>query len=120
MAPPLRVMLDQAAHDEPARRYHTTRDATTRTRYQMVLLRAEATRSSSSPSCGAAAPTPSAGSSSATWPAGPTRCRIGRLGASGPTGRQGGRPSCCGSWSWTPTRWASTARCGPAGCWPTT
>jgi transposase len=41
MAPPLHVTLDQAAHDELDRRYQTTRDATTRTRYQMVLLRAE-------------------------------------------------------------------------------
>ena len=41
MAPPLRVRLGQAAHDELDRRYQTTRDAPTRTRYQMVLLRAE-------------------------------------------------------------------------------
>jgi transposase len=41
MAPPLRVRLDQAAHDELDRRYQTTRDATARTRYQMILLRAE-------------------------------------------------------------------------------
>jgi transposase len=41
MAPPLRVRLDRAAHDELERRYQTTRDATTRTRYQMILLRAE-------------------------------------------------------------------------------
>jgi transposase len=41
MAAPLRVRLDRAAHDELDRRYQTTRDATTRTRYQMVLLRAE-------------------------------------------------------------------------------
>src|SRR5215218_8619918 len=41
MAPPLRVRLDQAAKAELDRRYQTTRDATTRTRYQMVLLRAE-------------------------------------------------------------------------------
>jgi transposase len=41
MAPPLRVTLDQAAKAELERRYQTTRDATTRTRYQMVLLRAE-------------------------------------------------------------------------------
>jgi hypothetical protein len=39
MAPPLRVRLDRAAHDELDRRYQTTRDATTRTRYQVVLLR---------------------------------------------------------------------------------
>ena len=41
MAAPLRVTLNQAARDELERRYQTTRDATTRTRYQMVLLRAE-------------------------------------------------------------------------------
>jgi hypothetical protein len=41
MALALRVTLDQAAHDELDRRYQTTREATTRTRYQMVLLRAE-------------------------------------------------------------------------------
>src|SRR5215217_7487241 len=33
MAPPLRVTLDQAAKAELDRRYQTTRDATTRTRY---------------------------------------------------------------------------------------
>jgi hypothetical protein len=32
--------LDQAAKAELERRYQTTRDATTRTRYQMILLRA--------------------------------------------------------------------------------
>jgi transposase len=41
MVPPLRVRLDQTAQAELERRYQTTRDATTRTRYQMVLLRAE-------------------------------------------------------------------------------
>jgi transposase len=41
MAPLLRVTLDQAAKAELERRYQTTRDATTRTRYQMILLRAE-------------------------------------------------------------------------------
>jgi transposase len=41
MAPPLQVTLDQPAKAELERRYHTTRDATTRTRYQMILLRAE-------------------------------------------------------------------------------
>jgi transposase len=41
MAPPLRVRLDQAAKAELERRYQTTRDAATRTRYQMILLRAE-------------------------------------------------------------------------------
>ena len=41
MAPPLRVRLDQAAQADLERRYQTTRDATTRTRYQMVLLAAQ-------------------------------------------------------------------------------
>src|SRR6266545_3247719 len=41
MAPPLRVTLDPAAHDELVHRYQTTRDATTRTPYHMILLRAE-------------------------------------------------------------------------------
>jgi transposase len=41
MAPPLRVSLDRAAQAELDRRYQTTRDAIARTRYQMVLLRAE-------------------------------------------------------------------------------
>ena len=42
MPPPtLQVTLDPDAQAELERRYHTTRDAQTRTRYQMVLLRAE-------------------------------------------------------------------------------
>jgi transposase len=36
--PPLRVRLDPAAQAELERRYQATRDAETRTRYQMVLL----------------------------------------------------------------------------------
>lgn len=39
--PPLRVPLDPAAQAELDRRYHTARDAETRTRYQMVLLNAQ-------------------------------------------------------------------------------
>ncbi len=38
---PLRVRLDPAGQAELERRYHTTRDAETRTRYQMVLLNAQ-------------------------------------------------------------------------------
>jgi transposase len=42
MPPPtLRVTLDPHAQAELERRYHTTRDAETRTRYQMVLLNAQ-------------------------------------------------------------------------------
>jgi transposase len=40
MPPPLRVTLDVATHAELERRYQATRDAETRTRYQMVLLAA--------------------------------------------------------------------------------
>jgi transposase len=39
--PPLRVTLDPAALAELERRYQVTRDAETRTRYQMVLLNAQ-------------------------------------------------------------------------------
>ena len=42
MPPPtLQVTLDPDAQAELERRYHTTRDAETRTRYQMVLLNAQ-------------------------------------------------------------------------------
>jgi transposase len=42
MPPPtLQVTLDPDAQAELERRYHTTRDATTRTRYQIVLLNAQ-------------------------------------------------------------------------------
>ena len=42
MPPPtLQVSLDPVAQAELERRYHTTRDAPTRTRYQMVLLNAQ-------------------------------------------------------------------------------
>jgi transposase len=39
--PPLRVTLDPVAQAELEQRYQTTRDAETRTRYQMVLLNAQ-------------------------------------------------------------------------------
>jgi transposase len=41
MPPPLRVPLDPAQQAELEHRYRTTRDAETRTRYQMVLLSAQ-------------------------------------------------------------------------------
>src|SRR6266545_2739372 len=41
MPPPLRVSLDPAEQAELEHRYRTTRDAETRTRYQMVLLAAQ-------------------------------------------------------------------------------
>src|SRR6266511_2720846 len=93
MAPPLRVTLDQAAHDELERRYHTTHDATTRTRYQMLLLRADGHR--------------------VPEVAQLTCC-------SRPTTRPAGSKSWSGSPTWIRTRWGSTVRCGRVGCWPTT
>jgi transposase len=41
MPPPLRVPLEPAEQAELERRYLTTRDAETRTRYQIVLLNAQ-------------------------------------------------------------------------------
>jgi transposase len=41
MPPPLRVPLDPAEQVELEQRYHATRDAETRTRYQTVLLNAQ-------------------------------------------------------------------------------
>jgi hypothetical protein len=41
MAPPLRVRLGHTAQAELEHRYQTSHDVPTRTRYQMVLLRAE-------------------------------------------------------------------------------
>src|SRR6266511_3206921 len=73
-----------------------------------------------SPSCPAAAPTRSAGSSSATWLVGPTRCRTGPTWGSRPTTRSAGSKSWSGSPTWIRTRWGSTVRCGRVGCWPTT
>src|SRR6266511_2601858 len=96
MAPPLRVRLDQAAHDELERRYLTTRDATTRTRYQMILLRAE--------------------DHQVIEVAQLTRC-------SPDTVRRVLKRYLV-SWSesrtWIPTRSGCQVRCGAVGCWPTT
>jgi transposase len=41
MPPPLRLPLNPAEQAELEHRYHTTRDAETRTRYQIVLLNAQ-------------------------------------------------------------------------------
>ncbi len=121
MPPPtLQVTLDPDAQAELERRYQTTRDATTRSRYQMVLLNAQGHTHPRSPCWSGAAPTRCAGCSGATWPVGPTPCRTGPTLASRPTTRPAGRPSWSGSPTWTPTRLAWTVRCGPVGCWPTT
>src|SRR6266536_3633898 len=112
MAPPLRVRLDRAAHDELERRYHTTRDATTRTRYQMILLRAEdhpvvevAQLTRCSPdTVRRVLKRYLAGGPDAV----PHRPHL----VSRPTTRPRGRPSWSGSPTWTPTRW------GWRRCWP--
>ena len=100
MPPPtLQVTLDPDAQAELERRYQTTRDAPTRTRYQMVLLNAEGHTPPQVAQLVRCSPERSAGCSSATWPAGPTPCRTGPSPASRPTpaglgGRAGpgGRP----------------------------
>ena len=107
MAPPLRVRLDQAAQAELEHRYQTTRDAPTRTRYQMVLLRAEGHSVVQVAHITRRSPDT-------------VRRVLKRYLAGGPTTRVGGRPSLSGSPTWTPARSGWTARCGPAGCWPTT
>jgi hypothetical protein len=120
MPPPLRLSLDPAAHAELEHRYLTTRDAETRTRYQIVLLNAQGHTHPRSPAWCGAAPTPSAGSSSATWLAGPIRCRTDRIWVSRRTTRLRGSRNWSGWPSWIPTRLVWTVRCGRVGCWPTT
>src|SRR6266700_3477383 len=115
MAPPLRVRLDQAAHDELERRYHTTRDATTRTRYQMILLRAEdhpvvevAQLTRCSPdTVRRVLKRYLAGGPDAV----PHRPHL----VSRPTTRPSGRPGWSGSPTWIPTRSGWTVRCGAVG-----
>ncbi len=106
MPPPtLQVSLDQVAQAELERRYHTTRDAQTRTRYQMVLLNTQGHTHPRSPGWSGPAPTPSAGCSSATWPKGRTRSRTGPTPASRPTTHPAGSRSWSGSPTWTPRGW---------------
>jgi Winged helix-turn helix len=121
MPPPtLQVTLDPDAQAELERRYHSTRDAETRTRYQMVLLNAQghtppqiATLTRRSPDT--------------------VRRVLKRYLAQGPDAvphrsHPGQPPHYPPGWEaelvrvadLDPTRSESTARCGPAGCWPTT
>src|SRR6266487_735866 len=102
------------------RRYHTTRDATTRTRYQMILLRAEdhpvvevAQLTRCSPdTVRRVLKRYLAGGPDAV----PHRPHL----VSRPTTRPSGRPGWSGSRTWIPTRSGWTVRCGAVGCWPTT
>jgi hypothetical protein len=116
MAPPLQVTLDQAAHDELERRYHTTRDATTRTRYQMILLRAEGHRVAEVAQLTRCSPDTVrrvlkrylAGGPDAV----PHRPHLGQP----PHDPPGWSKSWSGSPTWIPTRSGSTVRCGRVGC----
>jgi hypothetical protein len=112
--------LDQAAHEELDRRYQTTRDATTRTRYQMILLRAEDHGVVEVAQLTRCSPDTVRRVLKRYLAAGPTPCRTGPTWASRPTTRPPGRLSWSGSPTWTPTRLGSTVRCGAVGCWPTT
>ena len=120
MAPPLRVTLDRAAHEELERRYQTTRDAETRTRYQMVLLNAQGH--------GAAQVAQLTRRSPDT-----VRRVLKRYLAGGPDAlphrpHPGQPPHWPPAWEAELVRVAeedprsvgSTARCGAVGCWPTT
>src|SRR6266540_2214238 len=89
MPPPtLQVTLHPDAQAELERRYHTTRDAPTRTRYQMVLLNAQGHTPPQIARLVRCHPTPSAASSSASLAVGQTRCRTGPTLASHPTDGQ--------------------------------
>src|SRR6266536_1852789 len=120
MATPLRVTLDQAAHDELERRYQTTRDATTRTRYQMILLRAEDHQVVEIAHLTRCSPDTVRRVLKRYLASGPDAVPHRPIWASRPTTRPPGRPSWSGSPTWTPTRSAWTVRCGRVGCWPTT
>jgi Homeodomain-like domain len=121
MPPPtLQVTLDQVAQAELERRYQTTRDATTRTRYQIVLLNAQghtppqiATLTRRSPDTVRRVLRRYLAHGPDAVPHRPTP-------ASRPTTRLPGRPSWSGSPTSTPTRSGWTVRCGRVSCWPTT
>jgi hypothetical protein len=119
MVPPLQVTLDQAVRDELDGRYQTTRDATTRTRYQMVLLRAEGHPVVEVAHLSRCSPDTVRRVLKRYLAGGPTPCRT------GPTWSAAHYPP---SWEaelvrvadLDPHELAWTVRCGAAGCWPTT
>ncbi len=103
---------DPDAQAELERRYHTTRDAPTRTRYQMVLLNAQGHTPPQIARLVRCHPTPSAASSSASLAVGQTRCRTGPTLASHPTTRPPGSRNWSGSPTWTAgsaRRWRTVA-----------
>src|SRR5215218_9601569 len=120
MAPPLRVTLDRAAHDELERRYQTTRDATTRTRYQMLLLRAEGHPVVEVAQLTRCSPDTVRRVLRRYLGGGPDAVSHRPIPASRPSPRPAGSRSWSGWPTWTPTRSGWTGRCGAVGCWPTT
>ena len=120
MAAPLLVRLDQAACDELDRRYQTTRDATTRTRYQLVLPRADGHPVVEVARITRRGPDTLRRVLKLYLAGGPDAVPHRPPLASRPTTRPAGRPSLPASPTATPPRSGSTGRCGPAGGWPTT
>jgi Winged helix-turn helix len=120
MPPPLRVPLDPAKQAELEHRYRTTRDAETRTRYQMVLLAAQghtppqiALLVRRSPDTVRRVLKRYLGGGADAVPHRP-------IWVSRRTTRPPGSRSWFGSSTAIPTRLAWTVRCGRVGCWPTT
>ena len=120
MAAPLRVTLDQAAQAELDRRYQTTRDAATRTRYQMVLLRAEGHPVLEVAHLTRHSPDTVRRVLKRYLAGGPDQVPHRPISASRPTTRFRGSKNWSGSPTWTHAWSGWTARCGRAGCWPTT
>ena len=106
MAPRLRVRLDQAAKAELERRYQITRDATTRTRYQMILLRAE--------------DRPVVEVAQLTRYSPDTVRRVLKRYLAGGADAVPHRPHLGQPPPAPPARSGWTVRCGHVGCWPTT
>ena len=121
MPPPtLQVTLDPDAQAELERRYHTTRDAETRTRYQMVLLNAQGHTPPQIATLTRRSPDTVRRVLKRYLAGGPDVVPHRPILVSRPTTRPGGRPSWSGSPTATPTRLGWTAPCGRVGCWPTT
>jgi hypothetical protein len=121
MPPPtLQVSLDQVAQAELERRYHTTRDAETRTRYQMVLLNAQGHTPPQIARLVRCSPD--------TVRRVLNRYLGGGLDAVPHRPHPGQPPHYPPGWGQElvrvadldPTRSGSTVRCGRVGCWPTT
>jgi Homeodomain-like domain len=115
MPPPLRVPLDPAAHAELEHRYRTTRDAETRTRYQIVLLAAQGHTPPQIAPLVRRSPDTVRRVRKRYLTGGADAVPHRPIWGSRRTTRPPGSRSWSGSPSWTPTRLAWTVRCGPVG-----